>query len=657
VDDEMSSSEEESGEIAEELAVSQSKSQNKQDIVDLTQSGRQVDMIDLTDKDMLSDLDRADAGDLIDLTSSTRAASADMQGETESQEDTRIIQATAKILDDIDDNESNREASDMTSPSPEHSVAGPDSDGFSSDLETNSTDSDVDMDDDHSDDDEDIDGDSDDEKENWDAEYSSDDDVLDEGNLALLKIYGSQAQSLTSHYPTEDPDTAVWPRPETQPADNTVFTQHGSNGVEHNPVFGNDETLDFGTPHNAGIAHPAAFAGPYPVPYYPMSNSPSMFQSQPTLPSLCEPPVSHQARPSSPSDAALPKRSVPPTLPNLSYPSAESLGEATGKQEFFAARAENKRRVFAPSLYRRLESPVRFVPCTMPRVDHAKQAEIDNSKNVDMASEEHHVAPAQTPVATPGFVAVAAAEESQQPAEPVLASVPQSSAANPTVVITPLLQKGDDFLNDARSAFNIRLPAFSGDDLGEPISAFDLQQRKVAAKKKADLHLKKLDQDQHELWLAETRRDEGRNPTTECGHSSRRTHVGISDLVEAQKPEEPAQAPVAGKGKRKAAEMAELTETEIQWEAAETNLMGHLRAAHESLVQAPLEQNHFRLANVQEGRVLTMSSHVESSTDRRTPKRLRLRKIAERLGYAALGGATVGAALVSTLIYTAPTFT
>jgi hypothetical protein len=43
VDDEMSSSEEEFGEIAEKLAVSHSTSQNKQDIIDLTQSGRQVD--------------------------------------------------------------------------------------------------------------------------------------------------------------------------------------------------------------------------------------------------------------------------------------------------------------------------------------------------------------------------------------------------------------------------------------------------------------------------------------------------------------------------------------------------------------------------------------------------------------------------------------
>lgn len=40
----------------------------------------------------------------------------------------------------------------------------------------------------------------------------------------------------------------------------------------------------------------------------------------------------------------------------------------------------------------------------------------------------------------------------------------------------------------------------------------------------------------------------------------------------------------------------------------------------------------------------------------RPAKRQRIRNIAERLGYAALGGVSVGAAIVTTLIYTAPTF-
>jgi hypothetical protein len=40
----------------------------------------------------------------------------------------------------------------------------------------------------------------------------------------------------------------------------------------------------------------------------------------------------------------------------------------------------------------------------------------------------------------------------------------------------------------------------------------------------------------------------------------------------------------------------------------------------------------------------------------RPAKRQKIRNIAERLGYAALGGVSVGAAIVTTLIYTAPTF-
>lgn len=47
---------------------------------------------------------------------------------------------------------------------------------------------------------------------------------------------------------------------------------------------------------------------------------------------------------------------------------------------------------------------------------------------------------------------------------------------------------------------------------------------------------------------------------------------------------------------------------------------------------------------------------VRRGANVRPAKRQRIRHIAERLGYAALGGVSVGAAIVTTLIYTAPTF-
>ncbi|KAL1845284.1 hypothetical protein VTK73DRAFT_743 [Phialemonium thermophilum] len=53
---------------------------------------------------------------------------------------------------------------------------------------------------------------------------------------------------------------------------------------------------------------------------------------------------------------------------------------------------------------------------------------------------------------------------------------------------------------------------------------------------------------------------------------------------------------------------------------------------------------------------VAVGSSSGSSDGARPVKRLRLRRIAEKLGYAALGGATVGAAIMTTLIYTAPTF-
>lgn len=50
-------------------------------------------------------------------------------------------------------------------------------------------------------------------------------------------------------------------------------------------------------------------------------------------------------------------------------------------------------------------------------------------------------------------------------------------------------------------------------------------------------------------------------------------------------------------------------------------------------------------------------TQAKQTDDARPAKRMRLRGIAEKIGYAALGGATVGAAIMTTLIYTAPSFT
>jgi hypothetical protein len=178
VDDESSdSSDDGSEEAEEELMVSHMQGRSKATIVDLTEARQQVDKVDLTDGDMSSNMD-CTADNLIDLTSPPRAVSPDIEDEQENEEDLRVLHATAMILDKIVDNRSDRDSSDIGSPSSQDSDAEPQSLSLS-DSESNSTESEIGMGDDRSDDDEG--SNSDDQKADWDAEYSSDDDVLDEG--------------------------------------------------------------------------------------------------------------------------------------------------------------------------------------------------------------------------------------------------------------------------------------------------------------------------------------------------------------------------------------------------------------------------------------------------------------------------------------------
>ncbi|OIW23603.1 hypothetical protein CONLIGDRAFT_637572 [Coniochaeta ligniaria NRRL 30616] len=516
-----------------------------------------------------------------------------------------------------------------------------------------------DVDDDQSDDDEG--SNSDEDKADWDAEYSSADDVLDH----------------------DDPDTAVW-APIQEPMVPPVFLMgdHALNGAPCDARYDDDMPVDA---HKARLDHPFGFAGPYPVPYFPVSeNAPVFAPARVTLPSL----LNQEARPASPSDAALPKRSVnlPSVLPLGGSSTAEALGEKTGKYEYFAAREENRLRTFAPSR-QRPASPmndgwVRYTDYSKPAMSEAnpivaeessvaeettvaekhtavetrvapensntaqkqhfedwkpaeKQLAVEMPKAVEKAVEEPSIAE------KPSVDENAAVQQSQPPAKLPPVVIPKSFAANQTVVITPLLQTGDNFLNRPQSSADFRLPTYPGDDTDEPISAYELQKRKLAAQK-------------HQL-LKEN------DPKVTDG--TRRTHVGISDIVDvspAPAPEPARQAPVTGGGKRKADDMLELSDKEIQWEASESTLMRHMLAAEEAMLRsAPMGNGGLRLTPLPQpqARTVSISKHVEPLSDVRPPKRLRLRKIAERLGYAALGGATVGAALVSTLIYTAPTFT
>jgi len=147
---------------------------------------------------------------------------------------------------------------------------------------------------------------------------------------------------------------------------------------------------------------------------------------------------------------------------------------------------------------------------------------------------------------------------------------------------------------------------------------------------------------------------------------SRRTYLGISDIVEGQA--ENGKSNNKGKGKRKADDISTLSPEEEEWVARETTAVEVPTPPESSSSES--EPNHHedmkvatpRIASPDPPRVgqihseTSLAAIVTPPLDQRPAKRQRLRKIAERVGYAALGGVTAGAMIVGTLIYTAPNF-
>jgi hypothetical protein len=137
--------------------------------------------------------------------------------------------------------------------------------------------------------------------------------------------------------------------------------------------------------------------------------------------------------------------------------------------------------------------------------------------------------------------------------------------------------------------------------------------------------------------------------------------VGIPDIVDSCQ-----QAPEAGKLKRKAEDISDSTDEQELWAAAAkqsvitasssdlTSNTGALPSrCLRTLPPAQLkgaEQPYAELPQVEGNDALV------ARMPRRPAKRVRLLRIAERVGYAALGGVTAGAMIMGTLIYTAPTF-
>ena len=98
------------------------------------------------------------------------------------------------------------------------------------------------------------------------------------------------------------------------------------------------------------------------------------------------------------------------------------------------------------------------------------------------------------------------------------------------------------------------------------------------------------------------------------------------------------------KYKRKAADISETTNQELVW---------HEESASD---QQPTASSPVSFQPETETGLSRLSFHNTSEQEPTAVRPTKMRKIAERVGYAALGGATVGAMVLTSLIYTAPNF-
>lgn len=236
---------------------------------------------------------------------------------------------------------------------------------------------------------------------------------------------------------------------------------------------------------------------------------------------------------------------------------------------------------------------------------------------------------------------------------PLDAKVMGSSTYRQPVAMFPLLASGDEFLNNANSVHlgselpsKARPPTLGGVAPGDETSAYDFQQKMKAVG-------------------GDIERERSQDRT-------RRTHVNIADIVDNCPQRSDGVAATDRKGKRKADEISELSKAETHWDgqraAERLDINPRREPPVDSLAAAVSGPSGGAGPGLATGprRKLLLRRRVAGSSpndihptrldDARPAKRMRLRRIAERIGYAALGGATVGAAIVSTLIYTAPSF-
>ncbi|ROW00786.1 hypothetical protein VMCG_06493 [Cytospora schulzeri] len=375
-------------------------------------------------------------------------------------------------------------------------------------------------------------------------------------------------------------------------------------------------------------------AATQPSQFFPMP--PSSGCAAPVLPSLSAavfsqpqypempfgyqlPPVGRSVvRQPSPSDAVLPLSHRHHGSEDDSAMAAENLGRKWGKPDFFEAREHNKitiSRLTEPTT----SSGASLVPDAAIEANNVIAE--NNSIHGEPKDLEDRVVPPATETVNPTGqepaqgISVEAGSE-QNASRPVEKQAPQGSQVSELVRNPWLLASGEDFLTSPLH----EAPAM---DLGTtneaeapdwtPASAYELHQYKQQnqARKEQDTETWR---DQMDISVAEN------------------NSKGLSFL--------PKDSP---KGKRKAVEISEATEQELAWHEKGDSMSP-------TAPSSPITRSEPDVSLPSPPTTPQERGHADGRPSKK------IRKIAERVGYAALGGATVGAMVFTSLIYTAPSF-
>jgi len=347
------------------------------------------------------------------------------------------------------------------------------------------------------------------------------------------------------------------------------------------------------------------------------------------------PSIAPLMRASIPSDALMPKS----YLSSSSKSTAEALGAKTGKQEYFEARQVNKITAFQQGNSNSYPSPPDMsVTHETDALPKATQAVVTSSKeavsSVVVSTDQEVEAQGDVPpkpetlvqdtVAEPfeeGVIGIKERHEEEPRAD--VSEEPQggpAEAASSFPPHNPWLETGEQFLNSPPQE-NRPMPYARSESEEAMTSAFAFHQYKMAMAAKDS--------------GAELEGNSSNLPT-------HRTHVALVDILTGSK--------------RKAADISTLSRELIIWSSAESPQSTGEENGAVKTATADAQKSVEAVDQRPTGSVQLISppaSPSQPTLDEQRPTK-KLRTIAERVGYAALGGAIVGAIILGSLIYTAP---